>query len=117
MSTAFRYRETECSACRWDGYVSPISGSFGQDPRLLRTERLGWLNNLSGKLTSATTEQSGNTRAPCDLGLCKNDPEAKIAASETFGFQPFFEKLCDRQDATFRHFPPFFLPQSPRAPP
>jgi hypothetical protein len=124
MSTAFRYRETECSACGWDGYANLASGSFGQDPRLLRTERLRWLNNLSGKLTVPPTlfrkveKLFGRGRwTPCDLGLCKNDLKAKIAASETCGFSPFFEKLFGRQDATFRHSPPFFIPQNPRAPP
>ena len=109
VSTAFRNCGSEGSACGWRCNAPPISGSFGRDPRLLRTERLRWLNNLSGKPTGARTGQPRNARAPCDLGLCKNDLKAKIAASKVRGFMPFlFKKLFHRQGATLGHSPPFF---------
>jgi hypothetical protein len=99
MSTAFRYQETGCSVCGWRCNTPPISGSFEQDPRLLRTERRGWLNNLIGKRTVPPTlfrkveKLFGRGRwAACDLGLCKNDLKAKIAVSETCGFVRFFHK-------------------------
>jgi hypothetical protein len=63
------------------------SGSFGLDSRALRSERLRWLNNLSGKPTvppalfRKVLQFFGRGRwTPCDLGLCKNEPEYKIAA-------------------------------------
>ena len=71
MSTASRNCRNHGQRLRERGQTAPRSiGSLGQDPGTLRSPRLGWLNNLSGKLWT-----------PCDLRLCKNDPEAKTAAS------------------------------------
>ena len=71
MSRVFRNCWSRMQRLRKWGVNTPrLSGSFRLDPRALRPERLKWLNNLSGKL-----------RKPCDLGLCKSKPEAKIAAS------------------------------------
>ena len=71
MSTASRNCRNRVQRLRASGFNAPrASGSRREDPRILRSARLGWLNNLSGKHWT-----------PCDLRLCKNDPEAKTAAS------------------------------------
>jgi hypothetical protein len=83
-----------------------ISGSFGQDPRALRSERLQWLNNLSGK-----------HQTPCDLGLCKNEPEYKIAAfltkSATARFSPAPKSAGGVSGSLALSQPPHF-PKHPR---
>ena len=69
MSRVFRNCWSRMQRLRkWGGNTPRLSGSFRLDPRTLRPERLKWLNNPSGKL-----------RKPCDLGLCKSEPEAKTA--------------------------------------
>ena len=87
-----------------------ISGSFGLYPRTLRSERLRWLNNLSGK-----------HQTPCDLGLCKNEPEYKIAAFQGQALSqnnPTHYPLCiGRLEARTGTSPPPSSPQYPRAPP
>jgi len=88
VSTASRNCRFHGQRLQERGTNAPFtSGSFGLDPRALRPERLRWLNNLSGKLTvppalfRKARQLSGRGRwTPCDLGLCKNEPEYKIAA-------------------------------------
>ena len=71
MSTASRNCRNHVQRLRAGGGNAPqASGSRGLDPWILRSARLRWLNNPSGK-----------HQTPCDLGLCKNDPQAKTAAS------------------------------------
>ena len=71
MSTASRNCRNRVQRLRERGKIAPRSiGSRREDPGTLRSPRLRWLNNLSGK-----------HQTPYDLGLCKNDPKAKIAAS------------------------------------
>ena len=71
MSTASRNCRNHGQRLQERGTNAPFtSGSRREDPWILRSMRLRWLNNLSGK-----------HQTPCDLGLCKNDPEAKTAAS------------------------------------
>ena len=89
MSTASRNCRFHVQRLQERGKIAPRSiGSRREDPWILRSPRLGWLNNLSGKLTVPPTlfrkvlQLSGRGRwTPYDLGLCKNDPYAKIAAS------------------------------------
>jgi hypothetical protein len=70
VSTASRNCRNHVQRLRASGFNAPrASGSRREDPRILRSARLGWLNNLSGKHWT-----------PCDLRLCKNDPQAKTAA-------------------------------------
>ena len=70
MSTASRNCRNHVQRLRALGFNAPRApGSRREDPWILRSMRLKWLNNPSGK-----------PQTPCDLGLCKNDPEAKIAA-------------------------------------
>jgi hypothetical protein len=103
VSTASRNCGSEGSACGWRCNAPPISGSRRLTPWILRSTRLKWLNNPSGK-----------QQTPCDLGLCKSKLKAKTAASRTCGFTPFFQKLFYRQGATIGHPPPFFpRPQPP----
>lgn len=70
VSTASRNCRFHVQRLRTLGFNAPRApGSRREDPRILRSARLGWLNNLSGK-----------HQTPYDLGLCKNDPYAKTAA-------------------------------------
>ena len=70
MSTASRNCRFHVQRLRDRGNYAPLfSGSFNLDPWILRSTRLRWLNNPSGK-----------HQKPCDLGLCKNEVEAQTAA-------------------------------------
>jgi hypothetical protein len=73
-----------------ESLADSFPGSFMLNPWILRSKRLQWLNNLSGKhlnscrfcarrLTSPSRFRG--LKQPCDLGLCKSDHVAKIAAS------------------------------------
>ena len=71
MSTASRNCRFHGQRLQEMGKIAPRSvGSRREDPWALRPMRLKWLNNPGGK-----------RQTPCDPGLCKNDPEAKTAAS------------------------------------
>ena len=89
MSTASRNCRNHVQRLRASGFNAPrASGSRREDPRILRSARLGWLNNLSGKLWT-----------PCDLRLCKNDPQAKTAAFQGRALSltkqtPNFSSIC-----------------------
>ena len=70
MSTASRNCRNQLQRLRARGGNAPQApGSRREGPWTLRSMRLKWLNNPGGKL-----------QAPCDPGLCKIFPEAKIAA-------------------------------------
>ena len=74
VSTASRNCRNHVQRLRgWGNYAPQSSGSFNLDPWILRSMRLRWLNNLSGK-----------HQTPCDLGLCKNEVEAQIAAFQSW---------------------------------
>ena len=127
MSRVFRNCWSRMQRLRkWGGNTPRLSGSFRLDPRTLRPERLKWLNNPSGKL-----------RKPCDLGLCKSKPEAKIAASSlqkasnrrlapkiangargcpALSRSPNFQSLCTyRLEAAAGTYPPPAFLLEPRA--
>jgi hypothetical protein len=71
VSTASRNCRFHGQRLQERGKIAPRSvGSRREDPGTLRPMRLKWLNNPGGK-----------PQIPCDPGLCKNDPEAKTAAS------------------------------------
>jgi hypothetical protein len=148
VSTASLYCGNHGQRLQERGTNAPFtSGSFGLDPRALRSERLRWLNNLSGKLTvppalfRKVSQLFGRGRwTPCDLRLCKNEPEYKIAA-----FLKFRQRFSGKPDSfpgvggcqalshttqTHHHLcigrleartgaspPPSSTPQHPRAPP
>ena len=70
VSTASRNCRFHVQRLRgWGNYAPQSSGSQGQDPWILRSTRLRWLNNPSGK-----------HQKPCDLGLCKHETGVKDAA-------------------------------------
>jgi hypothetical protein len=71
VSTASRNCRNHVQRLQERGKIAPRSvGSRREDPGTLWSPRLRWLNNPGGK-----------PQTPCDPGLCKNDPEAKTAAS------------------------------------
>src|SRR5215207_3873045 len=107
VSTASRNCRNHGQRLQERGQTAPRSvGSRREDPGTLWSPRLGWLNNLSGKLTVPPTlfrkvlQLSGRGRwTPYDLGLCKNDPEAKTAASQSRALSlnnqsPPFTSIC-----------------------
>ena len=55
-----------CGACGFGETFIRHPGAAGSVPWILWSKRLKWLNNPSGK-----------PQTPCDLGLCKRQPDSK----------------------------------------
>ena len=111
MSTASQNCRFHVQRLRALGFNAPRApGSRREDPWALRSTRLRWLNNLSGKLWT-----------PCDLGLCKNDPHAKNAAFQGRGLSqtkfPFPNYRICRLEARAGTSPPPSLLEMERRPP
>ena len=111
MSRASRNCRNHVQRLRALGFNAPRAlGSRRQDPWALRSMRLKWLNN-----------PSGNPQTPCDLGLCKNDPNAKNAAfqgralSQTIPLNPNL-RIC-RLEARAGTSPPPSIREYERGPP
>jgi hypothetical protein len=86
VSTASRNCRNRGQRLRALGFNAPrVPGSQRLTPWILRSTRLKWLNNPSGK-----------PQTPCDLGLCKCKPKAKTAA---------FLKLRQRFSGKSNNFP------------
>ena len=120
VSTAFSH----CRVCvqrlqKTESYASIFSGSFRRNPWTLRSERLQWLANLSGKQTVPASSQGISRWTPCDLGLCKKKPVAKIPAFPRSAFGLSISLLPKRtlrlKARTGTSPPPSF--QHSRAPP
>ena len=111
MSTASRNCRFHVQRLQERGKIAPRSvGSRREDPGTLWSPRLRWLNNLSGK-----------HQTPYDLGLCKNDPEAKTAASQGRALSlnilnSTSSSIC-RLEARAGTSPPPSSSNTPRAPP
>ena len=76
--------------------VHQAPGSPGLDPWILRSTRLRWLNNPSGK-----------PQTPCDLGLCKIFPRGKNRRKSV---DADFASTAGRHD---RHFCESLRPRNP----
>ena len=111
MSTASRNCRNHVQRLRAGGGNAPrASGSRREDPRILRSARLKWLNNPSGK-----------HQIPYDLGLCQSEPEAKTAAFQgralSLTTQTILSTSICRLEARAGTSPPPSIPKYERGPP
>ena len=111
VSTASRNCRNHVQRLRAGGGNAPqASGSRGLEPWILRSMRLQWHNNPSGK-----------HQTPYDLGLCQSESEAKTAAfqgralSQTIPLNPNL-RIC-RLEARAGTSPPPSILEYERGPP
>jgi hypothetical protein len=97
MSRANQHLRTDLQRLRGGDLAPPLPGSFGQDPRALRPERLRWL------------------AAGCNARLAKSLAPAKIAAFPAVlrPIAPHFFPTAARAEAMVGAVPPFSDPQPP----
>jgi hypothetical protein len=111
VSTASRNCRNHGQRLRALGFNAPqVPGSQRLVPWILRSTRLKWLNNPSGK-----------PQTPCDLGLCKCKPKAKTAAFQGRALShtilpTTLSSIC-RLEAGAGTSPPPSSSSQPRAPP
>jgi hypothetical protein len=121
MSTAFFHRQSHVQRLRGKGYAPKFLGSRRRDPGALRPwRRPERHNNLSGKQQKPPVLLQERRETPCDLGLCKCEPKAKIAApryraSSLTKLLPNSPRTC-RLEALAGYTPPL-LASDPRGPP
>ena len=111
MSTASQHCRNREQRLQEGVYAAFSSGSRGRDPWILRSMRLHWHSNLSGK-----------HRTPCDLGPCERKPgpntgplPAKTAASRPMAFRQSSSSENSRWwNAVTGHSPPPFSTGPPK---